>query len=232
MVCCNGISGLCGCYVRLNAHTNHIFHCKTLWNIVLCGFWVWLNTHTNRIFHRKTPKNSVLQWNIVFVWLLNPTQYPHKSYIPLQNAKKSVFCYGISCLCGCWVRLNTHINCIFPCKTLKNCVSQWNIVFLWLLSPTQYPHKSYIPLQIAKKSVFCNVISCLCGCWVRLNNHTNRTFHCKTLQKLVFCNGISCVCVWLLSQTQYPHKSYITLQSAKKMCFAMECRVCVAGESD
>ena len=48
----------------------------------------------------KRLKNSVLLWNIVFVWLLRPTQYAHKSYIPLQNAKKMVFCNGISCLCN------------------------------------------------------------------------------------------------------------------------------------
>ena len=31
--------------------------------------------------------------------------------------------------------------------------------------------------------------------------------------------------------TQYPHKSYIPLQNAKKMAFLMEYRACVAGES-
>ena len=35
----------------------------------------------------KRYKNGVLPWNNVFVWLLSQTQYPDKSYIPLQNAK-------------------------------------------------------------------------------------------------------------------------------------------------
>ena len=39
----------------------------------------------------KRYKNSFLQWNIVFGWLLSPSQYPHKLYIQLQNAKKWCF---------------------------------------------------------------------------------------------------------------------------------------------
>ena len=59
-----------------------------------------LKTKINHIFYSKTQKKSILRWNIVFVWLLNRTHYPHKSYIQLQNAKKIVYCEGILCLCG------------------------------------------------------------------------------------------------------------------------------------
>ena len=43
------------------------------------------------------------------------TQYPIKSYISWQNAEKMVFWNEKTCLCGCWVRLNTHTNRIFCC---------------------------------------------------------------------------------------------------------------------
>ena len=69
------------------------------------------------------------------------THYPDKSYIPLQNAN-------------------------------KNGVLQWNIVFVWLLS--------------------------------RLNSHTNRIFHCKTLKKWCFTME-NRVCV-AVESTQYPNK--------------------------
>ena len=91
---------------------------------------------------------------------------------------------------------------------------------------TQYPHKSYIPLQNAKKMVFKNGISCLCDFWVRLNTQTNRIFKCKTLKKWSFAMEYR-VCVTVKS-SQYPHKVYILEQTAKKWLFAMEYRVCVA----
>ena len=94
-----------------------------------------------------------------------------------QTAKKMVFCNGISCLYGCWVQLNTHRNH----KIIG--VLQRIIVFVWLLSPTQYPHKEYrVCVAVESDSIPTNGISCFCDCWVDS--------------------------VWLLSQTQYPPMEY------------------------
>ena len=135
MVFCNGISCLCGCWVRLNTHTNCIFYSKTIkngflnWNIVFLWLLSGGNTHTNRISLRKTLKMCFLMEYRVCV-AVDSTQYPHTSYTPLQNGKEIVFFDRKSCLCVSWVRFNTQKNRIFHCKMLKQCVLKLNIVFV------------------------------------------------------------------------------------------------------
>ena len=105
-----------------------------------------------------------------------------------------VFCDGISCLCDCCAdSIPTQIVYSITKRLKKWCFAIENRVCVAVES-TQYPHKSYIPLQNAKKRVFWNWISCLCGCWVRLNTHKNRIYHWKILKKMVFCKRISCLC--------------------------------------
>ena len=91
------------------------------------------------------------------------THYTHKSYIPSKNAKKIVLQW-ITVFVWLLSQLNTHTNRIFHCKTLK----KWRFAMEYRVcvdvESTQYPHKSYSPLQNAKKMAFCIGISCLCAC--------------------------------------------------------------------
>ena len=108
-LCCNGLPCLCGCWV--NSIPTQIVYSNAKrkkngvlqWNIVFVCLLSRLNTHTNRIFHCKTLK----KWRFAMEYRVcvdvESTHYTHKSYIPLQNTKKMVFCNGLSCLCACWV---------------------------------------------------------------------------------------------------------------------------------
>ena len=91
------------------------------------------------------------------------TEYPHKSNISLQNAKKRCFEmeYRI-CLAVESDSIPTQIV-YFIVKRLKKYFEIEYRVCVTVES-SQYPHKSYIPWQNVTKMVFCNRISYLCGC--------------------------------------------------------------------
>ena len=101
--------------------------------------------NTNAIIYHKTH-------------VLNRFALEYPIYIPLQNAKKMVFCNGMLS------QLKTHTNRIFHAKTLKKWRSAMEYRVCVAVEPTQYPHKSYIPLQNATQMAFYNGISRLCGC--------------------------------------------------------------------
>ena len=110
-----------------------------------------LNTHPNRISYSKKLKNVCFAMDDRVCVAIEPTQYPDEPYIPLQNAKNNgVVQWNIVFVC-LLSRLNTHTNRIFHHKTLQNSVLKWVIVFVLLLNQPQFPLKSYIPLQNAKK---------------------------------------------------------------------------------
>ena len=123
---CKRMYDLCGSWVRLMSHTNKIFHSKTLkqWCFAM-EYRVCVALESNSLptqivyYIAKRYKNGVLQWSIVCVWLLSITHYPHKSYIPWQNAKQNGVLWWNSCLCGSWLLHITHTNRIFHCKTIK-----------------------------------------------------------------------------------------------------------------
>jgi len=93
------------------------------------------------------------------------TQYPQKSYIPLENAKKK-WCLEME-YCVCVTVESDSIPTQIVYSIVKR-LKKWSFAMEYRVCVTvkssQYSHNVYILEQTAKKMVVCDGISCLCGC--------------------------------------------------------------------